>query len=261
MRLYVLAFLGAVLVVTGAARADTLWFSGNNKLEGHVLRKTRENTNFKLIYGGNLMVENRDISRTETEPFVIYLLKRGDYYLNERKDSEQALKNYRDALKLKPDDPYITERIEWVVLSQRIERCQEGIELARQLSREGKMQESIDTYKELLPTAPKEELQRTIRRELAETYANLAYKFFDHSYFLGAEQMLREAEQLNPNSPRLHFVLGRILHISGDWEGAEREYQLAAELDPNIPRLAVYQAEVRQNLRFNEQFTVPASTQ
>jgi tetratricopeptide (TPR) repeat protein len=260
MRLYALALVGSVVCFASSVHADVLWFSGSNKLEGHVLRKTRDNTNFKLIYGGNLVVENHDISRTETEPFVVYLLKRGDYYLNERKDADQALKNYRDALKLKPDDPYIAERIELVVLTQRIERCQEGIELARRQSREGDLQDSIDTYKELLPTAPKDELQRTIRRELAETYANLAYKFFDHSYFLGAEQMLREAEQLNPSSPRLHFVLGRILHISGDWQGAEREYQLAAELDPNIPRLAVYQAEVRQNLQFNQEAAAPPAS-
>jgi tetratricopeptide (TPR) repeat protein len=232
--------------------ADTLWFSGDNKLDGHVLRKTRDNTNFKLIYGANLQLDNQDITRTETEPFVVYLLKRGDYYLNERKDTEKALKNYRDALKLKPGDQYIQERIDWVLLSQRITRCQEGIDHARELAREDRLQEAIEVYENLLPNAPRDELKRTITRELAETYSNLAYKFFDHSYFLGAEQMLRKAEALNPNSPRLHFVLGRIMHISGDFEAAMREYEEAAALDPNIPKLAVYRAEVRQKLQYDQ---------
>ena len=235
-----------------ATRADTLWFAGDKKLDGHVLRKTRENTNFKLIYGANLQVENDDITRTETEPFVVYLLKRGDYYLNERKDTEKALKNYRDALKLKPNDSYIKERIELVLLSQRISRCQEGIDKARQFSREDNLLRAIDIYKNLLPTAPREELKRTITRELAETYANLAYKFFDHSYFLGAEEMLRKAEKLNPNSPRLHFVLARILHVSGDWEAADKEYQQAESLDPSIPKLALYRAELRQHLKYKQ---------
>jgi len=253
-----LTCLGAAL---GPSWGDVLWFAGNNKLDGHVLRRTRKDTNFKLIYGANLQVDNDDITRTETQPFVVYLLKRGDYYLNERKDPDQALKNYRDALKLKPDDPYIQDRIDWVILSERISRCQEGIEQARQFAREGRQQDAIDTYENLLPTAPRDELKRTITRELAETYANLAYKFFDHSYFFGAQKMLRKAEELNPNSPRLHFVLGRILHISGDLEEADKEYALAAELDPSIPKLAAYRAEVRQRLRFEESAEPGAGTQ
>ena len=249
-RFYFAAFFLFLLV--GSVHADTLWFAGDNKLDGHVLRRTREDTNFKLIFGANLQVENDDIARTETEPFVVYLLKRGEYYLAERQDPERALKNFHDALKLKPGDPYIQERIDYVLLSQRISRCQEGIDLARQNAREGRLQDAIDIYENLLPTVPRDELERTIKRELAETYANLAYKFFDHSYFLGAQQMLHKAEQLNPNSPRLHFVLGRILHMSGDWEAADREYTLAAELDPNIPKLVVYRAEVKDRLQYEQ---------
>ena len=103
----------SVLVLAGPALADTLCFAGDNKLDGHVLRRTREDTNFKLIFGANLQVDNEDITRTETEPFVVYLLKRGEYYLSERQDTERALKNFNDALKLKPGDPYIQERIDW----------------------------------------------------------------------------------------------------------------------------------------------------
>ena len=239
-----------VVCFSSPALADVIWFSNNNRLDGHVVRRSPTDTNFKLLNGSNVTVENPDITRTDAEPYVVYLLKRGEHHLKNYNDPENALKSFQEALRLKPDDPYIQERIDWVLLSQRIQRCKDGIEEARERSREGNFQESINIYENLLPTAPRDELSRTIKRELAETYAQLAFKFFDHSYFLGAEQMLRKAEEYNPNSPMLHFVLGRIYHINGDFEGANREYTLAMELAPDIPKLSVYAADVRKELRF-----------
>lgn len=239
-----------LLVTLAPAHADVIWFSNNNRLDGHVVRRSPSDTNFKLLNGSNVTVETPDITRTDAEPYVVYLLKRGEHFLKNRNDADMALKTFQEALRLKPDDPYIRERIDWVLLSQRIQRCKDGIEEARAKAREGSYQESINIYENLLPTAPRDELARTIKRELAETYAQLAFKFFDHSYFIGAEQMLRKAEEYNPNSPMLHFVLGRIYHINGDFEGADREYTLAMELDPDIPKLAVYAADVRRELRF-----------
>ena len=246
-----LAPFSLLLILLGStAFADVIWFSNNNRLDGHVVRRSPTDTNFKLLNGSNVTVENPDITRTDAEPYVVYLLKRGEHYLKNYHDPQRALKSFEEALRLKPNDPYIQERIDWVLLSQRIQRCKDGIEEARKRAREGNFQESINIYENLLPTAPREELARTIKRELAETYAQLAYKFFDHSYFLGAEQMLRKAEEYNPNSPMLHFVLGRIYHMNGDFEGADREYTLAMELAPDIPKLSVYLADVRKELRF-----------
>ena len=242
--------LALLMLLCSAAFADVIWFSNNNRLDSHVVRRSPTDTNFKLLNGSNVTVENPDITRTDAEPYVVYLLKRGEHYLKNYGDPERALKSFQEALRLKPDDPYIQERIDWVLLSQRIQRCKDGIEEARAKAREGNYQESIDIYENLLPTAPREELARTLKREVAETYAQLAFKFFDHSYFIGAEQMLRKAEEYNPNSPMLHFVLGRIYHINGDYEGADREYSLAMELAPDIPKLAVYLADVRKELRF-----------
>ncbi len=239
-----------VVFVSTPTFADVIWFSNNNRLDGHVVRRSPTDTNFKLLNGSNVTVENPDITRTDAEPYVVYLLKRGEHYLKNYGEPERALSSFQEALRLKPNDPYIQERIDWVLLSQRIQRCKDGIEEAREKAREGNFQESINIFEGLLPTAPRDELARTIKREVAETYAQLAYKFFDHSYFIGAEQMLRKSEEYNPNSPMLHFVLGRIYHINGDFPEADREYTLAMELAPDIPKLSVYLADVRKELRF-----------
>jgi tetratricopeptide (TPR) repeat protein len=230
--------------------SDVLYFAGDRKLDGHVVRRSRDATNVKLLTGSTLTLENNDIQGTKTEPFVAYVVKRGDYFLQERNDRNRALDAYQEALRLKPGDPDIQARIDLVILSERIGRCQEGIEQARARARDGNHGEAITIYENLLPTAPKEELTRTITRELAETYSQLAFKYYDHSYFLGAEEMLRKAEQLNPNSPTLHFVLGRIYHVNRDWEAADKSYAAAEALDPNIPKLSVYRAEVRQMLQY-----------
>jgi len=242
-----------LILISGFAAqsvADVLFFGGSRRLDGHVLRRSRENTNLKLLTGSTLTVENLDISGTKTEPFVAYVVKRGDYYLEERRDPRRALETYREALRLKPGDTDIEARIDLVLLSQRITRCQEGIDKAREFSRQDEFGEAILIFENLLPTAPKLELERTITRELAETYAALAFKFYDHSYFIGAEDMLRKAEQHNPNSPTLHFVLGRIHHVNRDWVAADRAYSRAEALDPDIPKLSTYRAEVYENLRF-----------
>lgn len=240
--------LFSLFVFVSTASADVLFFSGDRRLDGHVVRRGQDATNLKLLTGSTLTVENNDINSTKTEPFVAYVVKRGDYFLEERGDRQKAIDTYQEALRLKPGDPDIQARIDLVLLSERIVRCQEGIELARAKAREGEHGEAISIYEELLPTAPKDELSRTITRELAETYAQMAFKYYDHSYFIGAEEMLRKAEQLNPNSPTLHFVLGRIHHVNRDWEAADKSYAAAEALDPDIPRLAFYRAEVKQNL-------------
>ncbi|KXK33614.1 MAG: Tetratricopeptide repeat protein [Candidatus Hinthialibacteria bacterium OLB16] len=230
--------------------ADVIYFGSDRRLDGHVVRRGRSTTNVKLLGGSTLTLENNDIERTRTEPFVAYMLKRGDYYLEQRKDIKRALETYQEALRLKPGDPEIQARLDLVVLSERITRCQAGVEEAREIARDGNLIQAIDIYEKLLPTAPREELRRTIVRELAETYAQLAYRYYDHSYFVGAEEMLRKAEQYNPNSPTLHFVLGRIHHVNRDWEAADKAYSLAEELDPNIPKLKIYRAEVRSQLKY-----------
>lgn len=239
-----------LLALVAPAFGDVLYFGGDRRLDGHVVRKGRDATNLKLLTGSTLTVENQDIRGTKAEPFVAYVVKRGDYFLEERKEPGRALEIYQEALRLKPGDSDIQARIDLVLLSERITRCQEGIDSARQLARDGDLGESVRVYEELLPTAPKEELKRTITRELAETYAQLAFKYYDHSYFVGAEEMLRKAEQFNPNSPTLHFVLGRIHHVNRDWEAADRSYAAAEALDPNIPKLSIYRAEVRRQLQY-----------
>lgn len=230
--------------------ADVIYFGTDRSLDGHVVRRGRAMTNVKLLAGSTLTLENNDIHGTRTEPFVAYMLKRGDYYLEQRKDIRRALETYQEALRLKPGDPEIQERLDLVILSERISRCQAGIEEARETARNENLVQAIDIYENLLPTAPKEELRRTIVRELAETYAQLAYRYYDHSYFVGAEEMLRKAEEYNPNSPTLHFVLGRIHHVNRDWEAADKAYDMAEQLDPNIPKLKIYRAEVRSQLKY-----------
>jgi tetratricopeptide (TPR) repeat protein len=246
----IVGFMIGLVLLAAPSFGDVLFFGGDRRLDGHVVRKGRDATNVKLLTGSTLTVENHDIQGTKTEPYVAYVVKRGDYYLEERKDPTRALETYQEALRLKPGDQDIQARIDLVVTSERITRCQVGIDQARALNREGKHPEAIALYENLLPTAPKEELTRTITRELAETYAQVAFKYYDHSFFVGAEEMLRKAEALNPNSPTLHFVLGRIHHVNRDWEAADKSYAAAEALDPNIPKLSMYRAEVRQMMQY-----------
>jgi tetratricopeptide (TPR) repeat protein len=250
MKVTILIIILVLSISTVESPADVLYFGGERSLDGHVVRKGRDQTNVKLLAGNTLILENKDIQGTKSESFVAYMLKRGDYYLEQRQDIERAMETYQEALRLKPGDPTIQARLETVVLAERIKRCQAGIEEAREISREGDLGRAIEVYENLLPSAPKEELRRTIMRELAETYAQQAYRYYDHSFFLGAEEMLRKAQQYNPNSPTLYFVMGRIHHVNRDWEAADKAYEAAEELDPNIPKLRIYRAEVRQQLLY-----------
>ncbi len=250
MKRLISALIVFLLIHAFASQADVLYFGGDRTLDGHVVRQGKNTTNVKLLAGSTLTLENQEIQGTKPEPFVAYMVKRGDYYLEERKNTRRALETYQEALRLKPGDPDIQARIDLVILSERITRCQNGIEQARQTARNDDLGRAIEIYENLLPNAPKDELRRTITRELAETYAQLAYRYYDHSYFIGAEEMLRKAEQYNPNSPTLHFVLGRIHHVNREWEEADKAYEAAEELDPNIPKLKIYRAEVRQQLKY-----------
>ncbi len=90
--------------------------------------------------------------------------------------------------------------------------------------------EAIPLFEKVVEAAPDSALAHA---GLAEALLNAQYAKNDPSYQGRALSALVKAEQLDPESPQVHAMLGRLHAAGGFWERALAEHQRAAQLDPS----------------------------
>lgn len=90
--------------------------------------------------------------------------------------------------------------------------------------------EAIPLFEKVVEAAPESALAYA---GLAEALLNAQYAKNDPSFQGRALNALVKAEQLDPESPQVHAMLGRLHAAGGFWERALAEHQRAAQLDPS----------------------------
>jgi tetratricopeptide (TPR) repeat protein len=128
---------------------------------------------------------------------------------------EEAIAEYREVLRLKPDF------------------AGAHLNLGATLCDQGKFDEGVAEYREALRLKP----------DLAEAHYNLGRHLRDKGKFDEAIVEYREAARLKPNditrpfdlSSHAHFNLGAILERQGKLEEAIAEYRESARLKPDLP--------------------------
>ena len=68
---------------------------------------------------------------------------------------------------------------------------------------------------------------------MSDTYSRIAFFYYDHCFDEEAIKQLAKAEELNPDSAEIYYVLARIHEDDGKLALARMEYERALELDPN----------------------------
>jgi tetratricopeptide (TPR) repeat protein len=134
------------------------------------------------------------------------LQKQGQY--------DEAIKEYREALRLHPDNVLVLSNL--------------GVALAKQ----GHLDEAIEQFREVLRTAPNN----------ADAHYNVGIALAQQGHPEQALQEYNEVLRLNPNDVRAYNNLAVALANLGDREGSLKALRQALAIDPN-------NADARNNIR------------
>jgi tetratricopeptide (TPR) repeat protein len=157
--------------------------------------------------------------------------------LRDSKEPEGAMKQYRKALELDPEYAQAHNNLGLTLAEQRqpalaVEHFRKALEydprlaqahnnLANTLVRQGDDQGALSHYKKALELNP---------RSFA-THSSLA-DFFDNRKD-PKQAAAHYRIDIEPDNPKPHYGLGRVLHLGGDPLGALPHYRKAIQLNPN----------------------------
>ena len=161
-----------------------------------------------------------------------FYLMRGEHFEQKEKD-EQALLEYLQALKRNPANDEAGKRIDSINRRHKVQRFEEKMLTGRQLLARSQYQKALKAFQDILRDNPEDEFAREVVNEMCLTYTKMAFHYYDHCYDEGAIRELAKAEELNPESAEIYYIMGRIHHDARKFELARQEYERALELDPN----------------------------
>ncbi len=167
---------------------------------------------------------------TEGDDNDFYLMR--GTHLEKKKADERAVLEYLQVLKRDPDNSEAGERIDSITRRHKRKRWEEGMLSARQLLAEQEYKKALEAFQDVLAENPDDDLAKQIVDQMCQTYAKIAYHYYNHCYDEGAIRHLAKAEELNPQSAEIYYVLGLIHHDNHQFELARQEYERALELDP-----------------------------
>jgi len=95
---------------------------------------------------------------------------------------------------------------------------------------------ALDSFQSVLDLEPEDHLARQVIQKMSDTHARIAFLYYDHCADEDAILELAKAEELNPNSAEIYYILGRIHETDQKYDLARLEFERALEIDPNHSR-------------------------
>ena len=233
MRAWIVAltFFCVFLFVAVSGWSDVISIRGG-KLEGRILENSAIVLVVETVAGEYLVVEKTNILTTQDEPITEFYFRRGRFYEGKGEDN-RALLDYLEAVNLNPNHKEARERIDAINYKRKKMQWDQGLQNAQQFISSQEYRKALSAFQDVLALQPDDQLARQIVRRMSDTHAKIAFTFYDHCYDEGAVQELAKAEELNPNSAEIYYVLGKIHESDRKYELARLEYERALELEPN----------------------------
>lgn len=231
--------LGVLLCAAGSW-ADIVHTS-KGKIEGRVLENSSKVSIVETIAGEYVVIDKSAIERVEEEPVTEFYFRRGRYHEG-RGNENFAMLDYLEALNIDPEHSKSKERIDQMRHQQRQSVWNKGLQKAQQHISDREYRQALEAYQEVLSMNPDENLAQRIVKMMSDTHTQIAYLYYNHCADQDAILELAKAEELNPESADIYFVLGRIHESNREYDQARLEYERALQLDPN-------HSSARENLR------------
>ncbi|MDX1933245.1 MAG: tetratricopeptide repeat protein [Capsulimonadales bacterium] len=204
---------------------------GNKEEADQADREARQRAGAILTEMGNTPPVHGDRPTPLQENAVQRFISAGLYYAEVRKDAEQALRALRKAHEIWPDN-IVTENAYGYTLVD-FARTPEEVEVGLQLTLRAAQ------------AAP-------LSGEVLDSYG---WALFRKNDLVGAQRILRQAVDLEPNIAEIHYHLARVYAATSRWREAEIEYRRAIELRPDFPEAKASHREATAHLK-----TMPSPT-
>jgi tetratricopeptide (TPR) repeat protein len=225
-----LVFLPAFLCIT-PVWGDVVATKSSN-LEGRILENSSQVVILETVAGEYIVVRKDVVVTIQQEPLTEFYFRRGHFY-ESKGDDNRALLDYMEAVNLNAEHKEAKAHIEAIHYKRKKAQWDQNLNSAQQLISSQQFRGAIETYQKVLDMEPDDQLARQVVQQMSDTYAKLAFVYYDHCYDEGAIRELARAEELNPNNADIFFVLGKIHESDRKWDLARLEYERAIELDPN----------------------------
>lgn len=149
---------------------------------------------------------------------------------------DEALKEYKNAYKLKPDDIIIRENMALVLIAKG--KYNEAEELLGDNPNYGSacnLLGNIYFYKrDLLNAKIQYEKAVSMDPNCGDAWSNLGNIYFEFKEFNKAEDCCKRSVEINPNNPYWHINLGKALLAQNKLEQAIESYKKTISIDPGI---------------------------
>lgn len=201
-------------------------------IEGRILENSANVIVIETVKGEYLVLEKDLINSIEDEPEEAFYYRRGRFH-ERNGDDQLALLDYLEALRINPDHPGAQQRRESIFYARQKSVWDQNLDQAQQHLNNQDYRQALASFQRVLEMNPEEDLARRVVQQMSETYTRIAFLYFNHCYDEDAIVELTKAEELNPNSAEIYYVLARIHHHGRNYEQARLEYERALELDPS----------------------------
>lgn len=203
----------------------------NGEIKGRILSDRPDAVVIRTLAGEEVAVSRDAILKVARQTEVENILDRGAFMEGKGLD-ENAYLEYVEVLRRDPTNAEANRRMDEITQRHQQERWETGMKKARELVATERYRKALRAFQAVLAQEPDDHLAQQVVEEMCNTYAKIAYMYYNHCYDEGAITELAKAEELNPNSPEIYYLLGRIHETGGHVDLAKQEYERALELEP-----------------------------
>jgi tetratricopeptide (TPR) repeat protein len=200
-------------------------------LEGRILENSAKVFVVETVAGEYVVIEKNRIVDFTDEPEADFYYRRGQFHLS-KGDENRALLDFLEAVNWDSTHAKAREVIEAIQQKQKETKVNQGLLKAQQLIAAQEYRKALDAFQRILELQPDDQLAQEIVKQMSDTYTRIAFLYYDHCYDEGALFELARAEELNPNSAEIYYVLAKIHDNSRKYDLARQEYERALQLNP-----------------------------
>ncbi len=201
-------------------------------LEGRILENSARVMVVETVAGEYVVIDKNRVLNFQDEPEADFYYRRGQFYLN-KGDESRALLDFMEAVNWDENHQEARQAIDQIRTQQKRAKVDQGLLKAQQLIAAQEYRKALEAFQRILELQPDDQLAQQIVKQMSDTYTRIAFLYYDHCYDEGAIVELARAEELNPNSAEIYYVLGKIHDNARKYELARLEYERALQLNPN----------------------------
>ncbi len=223
---------GLLWTATGQqANSDVLKMK-KGEVEGRILENSARVLVVETIAGEYVVIAKTQVDGIQEESEPEFYFRRARLHENDGND-KRALVDYLETLNRAPEHQKAKQGIQKINYRKKKAQWDEGMTVANQHLDNQEYNSALTAFQNVLTLQPEETLARLIVRKMSATHERLAFLYYDHCMDQEAIVELAKAEELNPSSAEIYYILGRIHETDRKFDLARLEFERALEMDPD----------------------------